>query len=351
MTVNRESPLPAYYQIAMDLHQRISRGEWRAGGKLPSEPQLASQYKVSRMTLRQAVSELVKQGILTRRQGDGTYVSRAYLDITYRPQDEPVTGNDTSASKAVMRQQVWEKMRQVAYPDSRFHWNFEEFVPDFAGSDLCAQSIRQLNCYQSGRLLFVAPDNSLAKIRQFAIEDQKALIVATYGIRRGFYYIEPGSVPSGQEPFCATLDGMERFSRPISLDEIQGLGKIDLLITGTSLVTERGVRWGKGHGYFDLEWAIFCELGMVDGKVPVIAVGHELQVVPADLKPSPVDTIADIIVTPTRVTYVPPVYPKPEGILWDYVSPELLNRTPPLQALYERRREYLQKSSSMEIES
>jgi 5-formyltetrahydrofolate cyclo-ligase len=37
------------------------------------------------------------------------------------------------------------------------------------------------------------------------------------------------------------------------LREISSFGKIDLLITGISLVTEKGVRWGKGHGYFDLE--------------------------------------------------------------------------------------------------
>ena len=291
------------------------------------------------MTLRQAVAELVKQGVLVRKRGNGTFVDRGYLDITDR-QNGPLTGGvGAEPDKSRLRREVWSKLREVARPDSRFHWNFEEFVPDFEGSDHCARAIRDMAWYQQSNLIFMAPDNSLTRARQYAIEDQKQLIVATYAIARGFRLVERTAIPPGHEQFAATLDGIEQFGRSISLDEIKALGTIELLVTGISLVTRKGVRWGKGHGYFDLEWALFREIGAVDENTPVIAVGHDCQVVSDELEPSAVDTIVDMIVTPTRVVKVERTYPKPKGILWEYISAELRQQISPLQTLYSRRQQ------------
>ena len=333
--INRDSPLPAYYQIARDLRQRIAGGEWRTGSQLPSEPQLAQQYDVSRMTMRQAVQELAKEGVLLRRRGAGTFVNQGFLDITAPPLEPMAQSMPGDRHKTELRQQVWAALRKVARPDSRYHWDFSEFVPDFEGSEFCAETIAEMPWYTRCKLLFVAPDNSLARVRTQAILDGKRLLVATHALMRGFYLVEPGVVPPEQAPLAATLDGLERYGERVTLDEVRSLGAIDLLITGVSLVTEKGVRWGKGHGYFDLEWAMFREIGVVDQETPVIAVGHDCQVAATELKPSAVDTIADVIVTPTRMLKVGHFYDKPQGVLWDFVSPELRQQVPPLQALFE----------------
>lgn len=72
--VDRDSPIALYYQIAVDLRQRIARGEWTVGQRLPSEQDLAGAYQVSRMTLRQALDYLDHEGILARQRGLGTFV-------------------------------------------------------------------------------------------------------------------------------------------------------------------------------------------------------------------------------------------------------------------------------------
>ena len=312
------------------------RGEWRAGNKLPPEPELAKEYSVSRMTLRQAMAELVKDGVLSRRPGAGTFVTRGYAAVDVTSPATESAAAPIHQDKLALRQAVWDELREVALPDSRLHWNFEEFVPDFIGSDRCAHSIADMDWYQAADVLFIAPDNSLIGVRRRAIQDHKQVLVATYSLRRGFRLLEAGSVPVGAEQFAATLDGLEVFGREISLEEISNRG-IDLLITGISLVTHEGVRWGKGHGYFDLEWGIFREIGAVRDDTPVIAVGHDCQVVSEDLEPSVVDTITDAIVTPEAVIRVPKVYSKPAGIYWEYISPELRQHIPPLQKLYTQR--------------
>ena len=74
--LDRSSPIPMYYQIAVDLRQRISRGEWRLNDQLPPEYELAAQYNVSRTTMRQALAQLESDGILHRQRGSGTFITR-----------------------------------------------------------------------------------------------------------------------------------------------------------------------------------------------------------------------------------------------------------------------------------
>src|SRR4029450_8188593 len=58
-----------------ELRQRIDRGELPAGTRLPSEPELAAELRVSRATLREALRAMELEGLLRRRQGSGTFVA------------------------------------------------------------------------------------------------------------------------------------------------------------------------------------------------------------------------------------------------------------------------------------
>jgi len=68
--------LPRYYQLREVLRERILGGQWSADDRLPSERELSEQYGLSRMMVRQSVTELVKEGLLYREQGKGTFVAR-----------------------------------------------------------------------------------------------------------------------------------------------------------------------------------------------------------------------------------------------------------------------------------
>lgn len=81
--VNRASPLPVYFQIAIDVRRRIAGGEWAIGARLPTELALSQQYAVSRETVRQAIAELVKDDLLERRRGSGTYVRHQQRPLIY----------------------------------------------------------------------------------------------------------------------------------------------------------------------------------------------------------------------------------------------------------------------------
>ena len=67
--------VPAYIRIHDAIKKEIDEGVWEIGQLLPSERDLADDYEVSRMPLRQAITLLVEEGILERRVGSGTYVA------------------------------------------------------------------------------------------------------------------------------------------------------------------------------------------------------------------------------------------------------------------------------------
>ena len=66
--------MPIYEQIKNDIVYKIENNIYVPGVRLPSERQLAEEYEVSRVTIRQAVGDLVNKGILQKKVGSGTYV-------------------------------------------------------------------------------------------------------------------------------------------------------------------------------------------------------------------------------------------------------------------------------------
>jgi len=72
----RNHPLPLYYQLMQELRRRIEEGTWKPGDLIPSERELSETYRISRMTVRQALAELVNDGLLRRDQGRGTFVAK-----------------------------------------------------------------------------------------------------------------------------------------------------------------------------------------------------------------------------------------------------------------------------------
>lgn len=75
--IDRQSPVPFYFQLTESLEREIESGRLSPGQQLPSEPALCEHYGVSRTTVRQALARLEQQGLITRDKGRGTFVSQS----------------------------------------------------------------------------------------------------------------------------------------------------------------------------------------------------------------------------------------------------------------------------------
>ena len=191
---------------------------------------------------------------------------------------------------AAIREAVWKRLRAVALPDTRFVYALSEFIPDFVGSEQLAERLVALPCYPGDGPVFVTPDNCLQDLRRSLIVAGRPLL-QTIAVAMGFHFTAPGSVPESEARFAATLDGAQLLAKPLSLDLLRDLGPLEFVITGACAVDPNtGVRFGKGHGFFDTEWAILSELGLVNATTPVIICVHDCQVVDTGLSPSEHDT-------------------------------------------------------------
>lgn len=72
--IDKNSAIPVYYQLKEDIKKKIAQGIWKVGQCIDSERELSETYGVSRMTIRQALGELVQEGLLVREKGKGTFV-------------------------------------------------------------------------------------------------------------------------------------------------------------------------------------------------------------------------------------------------------------------------------------
>lgn len=80
MPFNRNKPIPLYYQLKEIIKKQIELKELKPRDCLPSEREYSERYGISRMTVRQAITELVNEGLLYRQQGKGTYVAEPKIE-------------------------------------------------------------------------------------------------------------------------------------------------------------------------------------------------------------------------------------------------------------------------------
>ena len=80
--LDERSPVPLYYQLQEIIRSRIESGQWGPGQQLPPEAELCEEFSLSRGTVRQALADLVREGMLHRRRGKGSFVATSKI-----PQD------------------------------------------------------------------------------------------------------------------------------------------------------------------------------------------------------------------------------------------------------------------------
>lgn len=74
--IDHDSPVPYYYQLEEWFREQLANGALQPGQQVPSEAELCQAFRVSRTVVRQALDDLVNEGLLYRRKGKGTFVAK-----------------------------------------------------------------------------------------------------------------------------------------------------------------------------------------------------------------------------------------------------------------------------------
>jgi GntR family transcriptional regulator len=88
--IDRQTPIPLYFQMAEDIRQKILSGDYLDGAKLPSEQELCKAYGVSRSVVRQALQSLSRDGLIATERGRGAFVHQRRVPITLSQRLDPL---------------------------------------------------------------------------------------------------------------------------------------------------------------------------------------------------------------------------------------------------------------------
>jgi GntR family transcriptional regulator len=107
-----------YQEMASLLRRAVETGRWRPGDRLPSLEMIAAEFKVSVVTVRQAVALLRQDGLLVSRHGVGTFVpsdlkNKTWIDLQWDMESADIRGHFSDRSARILKEEM-----SVALPDS-----------------------------------------------------------------------------------------------------------------------------------------------------------------------------------------------------------------------------------------
>ena len=176
------------------------------------------------------------------------------------------------ADKSAARQWVWDRLSAEGV--ARFPFPPHGRIPNFAGAEVAAARLLDIEPWKSATAIKVNPDSPQRPLRAEALDRGITVFVPTPRLRGGFKKLDPRRIPPDKIEEAASLSHGDRWAEEVALADLPG---VDAIVCGSVAVTRDGRRCGKGEGYSDLEFAILRELG--HPPVPVATTVHDLQVV------------------------------------------------------------------------
>ena len=231
--------------------------------------------------------------------------------------------------KREIRERIWDLLERSGV--AAFPRPVHGRIPNFVGAESACRKLRESGEWASARVVKINPDAPQRPCREAALAEGKVVVMPTPRIREGFLLLDPRAVPRGAYREASTISGAFRWGVKINPREMP---QIDLVVIGSVAVNPGdGARLGKSHGYAELEWGIATALGKASESTPVATTVHELQLVDDDIPKEPFDLPVDLIATQTRALRPARRRQKPRGILWEYITEEMLSEIPLLSSL------------------
>ena len=191
----KNSPVPLYHVVKEKLAEKISNNEWKPGEKIPSEAELCKMYYVSRITVRKAVEDLERSGMLVKHQGKGTFVTnvtmeqklskfysfseelrlRGMKEHAYVISFDVVIAPEKVAEKLnLLQDKRIIALKRLRKADDMPYTVETSYLPYSICSGLTAESVARNGLYNSMRSHGIFPERIIEKIRAMAVSKSDA---------------------------------------------------------------------------------------------------------------------------------------------------------------------------------
>ena len=230
--------------------------------------------------------------------------------------------------KQALRERVWDDLEESG--EARFPFPPHDRIPNFAGAGEAADRLAGLEAWDAADAIKANPDAPQLPVRRRALGEGKTVYMAVPRLRdeRCFMELDPDRIDDTDS--AATISSADEYATRVGPEDLPA---IDLIVSGSVAVDDRGARVGKGEGYSDLEFAILREFGLVEGGTTTVSTVHEIQVVDEEIATTPLDVPMDWIVTPERRIRTDAAGEKPSGVDWNALGEERIEEIPILGRL------------------
>lgn len=228
-------------------------------------------------------------------------------------------------AKSAARERVWALLEREGAAPPGVHGH----IPDFAGAELAAERLAEVDAWQRARVVKANPDRAQLPVRVRALREGKLLYMAVPRLAnpKPFYLLDPAAVSADFEE--AATSAWAGAAPTVGVGEMR---HVDLVVCGSVAVNRRGVRVGKGAGYSDIEVALLAEVGLIGPETIIVTTVHQLQVVDDNLPETEHDFSVDLIVTPDHVIACGSPR-RPDGIVREHLTKEQFTAIPVLTVL------------------
>ncbi|MCF2241466.1 5-formyltetrahydrofolate cyclo-ligase [Halobacterium salinarum] len=224
-----------------------------------------------------------------------------------------------------LRERVWDDLEDSGV--ARFPFPPHGRIPNYAGADEAAARLTETDVWQRAETVKANPDAPQLPVRRAALRAGKTLYAAVPRLRdeECFLRLDPTTIDDIDA--ATTVSGIEEYGDPVGPGDVD---PIDLIVSGSVAVTDRGERVGKGEGYSDLEFALLRAFGRVDDDTTTVTTVHERHVVDDAVQTAAHDVPMEYVVTPDRTITTTHEDDTPSGIDWDALDEQRLAEIPVL---------------------
>ena len=231
-TIDRGSKEKLYVQVYTIFLEKIESGAWPDGTQIPSEDELCRIYDVSKVTVREAIHELVREGYLRRRQGRGTFVTfgipHAGVLMKARLSEDDLFGEEVTVSREVIERGIRkspEEVSRVLMTDEDIYYMLSRKVLD---DEPFAEEIFIPVVLFSGIESDRLSDTSLYDL----IEEK--------GIKKIFRILQTAEIGEMQEGVARVIKGKEGGAALV-------LSRVMISSDGSPIAYTRLIGGGRGH--------------------------------------------------------------------------------------------------------
>lgn len=236
--INKDLPVPLYFQLKEALRKRIAAKEWKPGRRIPTEAELCEMYNVSRITARKALEELQNEGYLEKKQGKGTFVKNTIIEqklgklysfseelkksgvqeITRMIEFEVVAADEEVATglHIGLGEPVFKISRLRLADETPYAYEIS-YIPHRLAEGLTEQMVSGGGLYRSLGTLGISVDSAVEKLRAINLEQETAWLLETRADAAAIYLIRTAGCGPVTVEYCVSTVVGDFFSYTVEL--------------------------------------------------------------------------------------------------------------------------------------